>query len=224
MTTFVGVMSEVARRELAAHRALSLGVVTEAFTNEGGSGEHHLDCNVRLHGSGLVLQHVPVAVARPGLSAVPRAGDLVVVGFLDGEINGPVLLGSLHADGIPSPEAAPDEVVYEVPDAGGSARRVHLTLPNGNTVTVTDEEVTIDFGGTTVKVENGGGITLEAAGDISIVAGGNLTLEANANVEISALANLEAKAAANATLEGSAAATLKGAVTTIAGLTSFSAG
>lgn len=224
MTTFVGVMSEVARRELATHRSLSLGVVTESFTNSGGSGEHHLDCNVRLHGSGLVLQHVPVAVTRPGLSAVPRVGDLVVVGFLDGEINGPVLLGALHADGIPSPDAEPDEVVYEVPDAGGSARRVQLRLPNGNTVTVTDEEVTIDFGGTKVLVENGGGITLEASGDITITAGGNLKLEANANVEIKAMANFEAKASANATVQGSAAATLKGAVTTIAGLTSFSAG
>jgi uncharacterized protein involved in type VI secretion and phage assembly len=224
VTTFVGVMSEVARRELATHRSLSLGVVTESFTNSGGSGEHHLDCNVRLHGSGLVLQHVPVAVTRPGLSAVPRVGDLVVVGFLDGEINGPVLLGALHADGIPSPDAEPDEVVYEVPDAGGSARRVQLRLPNGNTVTVTDEEVTIDFGGTKVLVENGGGITLEASGDITITAGGNLKLEANANVEIKAMANFEAKASANATVQGSAAATLKGAVTTIAGLTSFSAG
>lgn len=224
MTTFVGVMSEVARRELAAHRSLSLGVVTDAFTNDGGSGEHHLDCHVRLHGSGLVLQHVPVAVARPGLSAVPRVGDLVVIGFLDGEVNGPVLLGSLHADGIPSPDAKPDEVVYEVPDAGASARRVHLKLPNGNTVTVTDEEVTIDFGGTSVTVENGGAITLEASGDISITAGGNLTLKANSNIKIEAMANLEAKASANATVQGSAAATLKGAVTTIAGLTSFSAG
>ena len=224
MTTFVGVMSEVARRELASHRALSLGVVTESFTNAGGSGEHHLDCNVRRHGSGLILQHVPVAVARPGLSAVPRVGDLVVIGFLDGEVNGPILLGSLHADGVPSPDASPDEVVYEVPDAGGSARRVQLKLPNGNTVTVTDEEVTIDFGGTSVKVENGGGITLQAAGDISITAGGNLKLESNGNVEIKALANLEAKASANATVQGSATATLKGAVTTIAGLTSFSAG
>lgn len=216
MSTFVGVMSEVARRELAAHRSLALGVVTEAFSNEGGSGEHHLDCNVRLHGSELVLQHVPVAVARPGLSALPRIGDLVVLGFLDGDVNGPILLGTIHAADVPSPDAKPDEVVYEVPDAGGDVRRLELILPNGNKLTVKDDMVTIDMGGTTVVVESGGAITLEAGGDISITANGNLKLEAKADVEI--------KAAANATLEAGASATLKGAMTSIAGMTQFKAG
>jgi uncharacterized protein involved in type VI secretion and phage assembly len=216
MSTFVGVMSQVARRELAAHRSLALGVVTEAFSNEGGSGDHHLDCQVRLHGSGLVLQHVPVAVARPGLSALPRVGDLVVLGFLDGDVNGPVLLGTIHAADVPSPDATVDEVVYEVPDDGGDARRLELSLPNGNKLTVKDETVTVDMGGTRLVIESGGAITLEAAGDISLSATGNLKLEAQGNVEI--------KASANATFEASAQATLKGAMTSIAGLTQFKAG
>lgn len=216
MSTFVGVMSEVARRELAAHRSLALGVVTEAFSNEGGSGDHHLACHVRLHGSELVLQNVPVAVARPGLSALPRVGDLVVLGFLDGDVNGPILLGTIHAAETPSPDAKPDEVVYEVPDPGGDVRRLELLLPNGNKLTVKDDTVTIDMGGTKVVVESGGAITLEAGGDISLTANGNLKLEAKGNVEI--------KAAANATLEAGASATLKGAMTSIAGMTQFKAG
>ena len=216
MSTFVSVMSEVARRELAAHRSLALGVVTEAFSNEGGSGDHHLDCHVRLHGSELVLQHVPVAVARPGLSALPRVGDLVVVGFLDGDVNGPVLLGTIHAADVPSPDAKVDEVVYEVPDPGSDVRRLELKLPNGNKLTVKDETVTVDMSGTKIVVESGGAITLEAGGDISLTANGNLKLEAKGNVEI--------KAAANATVEASANATLKGAMTSIAGMTQFKAG
>jgi uncharacterized protein involved in type VI secretion and phage assembly len=211
-------MSEVARRELASHRALALGVVTEAFSNDGGGGDHHLDCNVRLHGSELVLQHVPVAVARPGLSALPRVGDLVVLGFLDGDVNGPILLGTIHAADVPSPDAKPDEVVYEVPDTGSGSdvRRLEIKLPNGNTLTVTDDTVTVDMNGTKVVVESGGAITLEAGGDITLKANGNLKLEAMANVEI--------KAAASATLEASATATLKGSLTKISGMTQFGAG
>jgi uncharacterized protein involved in type VI secretion and phage assembly len=216
MSTFVGVMSEVARRELAAHRSLALGVVTEAFSNEGGGGDHHLDCHVRLHGSELALQHVPVAVARPGLSALPRVGDLVVLGFLDGDVNGPVLLGTIHAADVPSPDAKVDEVVYEVPDDGSDVRRFELKLPNGNTLTVQDETVTVDMGGTKLVIESGGAITLEAGGDISLTAQGNLKLEAQGNVDI--------KASANATVEASANATFKGAMTSIAGTTQFKAG
>jgi uncharacterized protein involved in type VI secretion and phage assembly len=216
MSTFVGVMSEVARRELAAHRSLALGVVTEAFSNSGGSGDHHLDCHVRLHGSGLVLQHVPVAVARPGLSALPRVGDLVVLGFLDGDVNGPILLGTLHAADVPSPDAEPDEVVYEVPDPGGDVRRLEIKLPNDNKLTVKDDTVTVDMGGTKLVIESGGDITLEAQGDVAIKASGNLRLEAQQNVEI--------KASLNATVEASSQATLKGSMTSIAGVTQFKAG
>ena len=216
MSTFVGVMSEVARRELAAHRSLALGVVTDAFSNEGAKGDHHLDCNVRLHGSELVLQHVPVAVARPGLSALPRVGDLVVLGFLDGDVNGPVLLGSIHAADMPSPDAKADEVVYEVPDAGGDARRLEIRLPNGNLLTVKDDTVTVDMGGTKIVVESGGAITFEADGDISMRTKGNLSLEAQGNIDI--------KASGNVSLEASGNATLKGAMTSIAGTTQFKAG
>lgn len=215
-TTFVGVMSEVARRELAAHRSLALGVVTESFSNESGKGEHHLACHVRLHGSELVLQDVPVAVGRVGLSALPRKGDLVVLGFLDGDVNGPVVLGTIHAADMPSPDAKVDEVVYEVPDEGGSARRLEMKLPNGNKLTVTDDEVSIDMGGTTIVVESGGAITLEASGDVSITSGGNMTIESKANLSI--------KAAANLKLEASGNADLKGTMTSIAGMTSFKAG
>jgi uncharacterized protein involved in type VI secretion and phage assembly len=207
-------MAEVARRELAAHRSLALGVVDDVFTNDGGGGEHHLECNVRLHGSGLVLQNVPVTVGRVGLSAVPRVGDLVVLGFIDSDINGPVILGTLHADGMPPPDAAPDEVVYEVPDSGGE-RRFELRFPNDHLVTMTDSEITVTMGSTTLKIEGDGAVTIEAGGDINLKANGSLNLEAVSTATLKG---------ANVTVEGSASAKLKGATTTVAGITSFSAG
>lgn len=215
MTAIVDVMAAVARRELAAHHSLALGVVTEAFSNDGGGGEHHLDCHVRLHGSGLVLQNVQVTVGRAGMSALPRPGDLVVLGFINGDVNGAVLLGVVHADGVPTPDAAPEEVVYEVPDPGGDLRRLELRLPNGNRLTVKDGVVEVVMGATTVTVEGDGAITLEAAADISLKANGSLSLEAAGTATLKA---------SSVTVEGSGSATLKGATTTIAGLTSFRAG
>jgi phage baseplate assembly protein gpV len=215
VTTFVGLMSEVARRELASQRTLGLGVVTAVNTNDGGGGEHHLDCDVRLHGSELVLHNAPVAVGRVGLSAAPRKGDLVVVGFVDGDVNGPVVLGGLYADGSPPPDAAPDEVVYEVPDDGGSVRRVEIKLPNGNRLTVKDSLVEVVMGATKLTVEGDGAITLEAASDISLKANGSLTLEAATTATLKGV---------SVTVEGSGSATLKGATTAIAGITSFRAG
>lgn len=214
MSSLVPLMTQVARRELAAHRSLALGVVGEVFTNEGGSAEHHLECSVRLHGSGLTLTGVPVAVARPGLSVAPRPGDLVVLGFVDGDVNGAIVLGTLHSDGTPPPDAAPDEVVYAVPDSGGE-RRFELLLPNGNALTVTDDAVTMAMGSTTVTIEADGAITMEAGADITLKANGALTLEAASTATLKG---------ASVSVQGSGSAELKGSTTTIAGMTSFSAG
>jgi len=214
MTSLIPLMTQVARREVAASRGIALGVVDSVRTNDGGSGEHHLECDVRLHGSGLVLQEVPIAVTRPGMSAVPRSGDLVVLGFVDGDINGPIVLGTLHAADVPPPDAAPNEVVYEVPDSDGT-RRLEIKLPNGSKLTVTDDKVTIEMGSTKLTVEGDGAINMESASDISIKANGSLTLEAASTATLKA---------ANVSIEASGSAKLKGSTTTIAGTTSFSAG
>ena len=214
MTAFVPLMTEVVRRELAAQRGIALGVVDVARTNEGGGGEHHLESDVRLHGSGLVLQSVPVAVARAGLSAVPRPGDLVVIGFVEGDVNGAVVLGSLHAAGMPSPDAGPEEVVYAVPDSGGE-RRLEVQLPNGSTLSLTDSALTVTMGSTTLTVEQDGAISLAAAGDVTIKASGSLSLEAGSSATLKG---------STVSVEGSGSATLKGATTTISGTTQFSAG
>lgn len=214
MSTVVPLIESIARRELDAHRTLSLGVVSEVFTNADGSGQHHLDAHVRLHGSDMVLQHVPIVVGRIGVNAVPRIDDLVLVGFLDGDINGAVVIGVIHDADTPSPEAGPDELVYVVPDDGGT-RRAEIEMPNGNTVTVTDDAVTVTMGSTSLVIEADGNITLEAGGDLVMKASGSVAIEAGTGVSI--------KGGTEVKVEGSSSATFKSPMNTIAGMTSFSA-
>jgi len=222
VTAIVNVLQAIVRDELTGVRPLSLGVVTAVDTNEGGDGKRNLEVNVRLAGSDLELQRVPVLVGRIGVSSVPRIADLVVVGFLDGDVNGAVVLGVLHDDQQHPPQAAPDEVVYEVPDSGGT-RRAEIILPNGNTVTVTDDAVVIAMGGTSITVESGGKVVIEASGDIELTAKGNIKMEAQGNLELSAQGNATLKAAAALEVSSAASTTVKGATTKVAGVISFSA-
>jgi len=215
MSTVVPLIEAVTRRHMASLRTLSLGVVTAVRTNERGGGDHHLDVDVQLHGTEMVLQRIPVAVGRIGMSMVPRVADLVVIGFLDGDVNGGVVLGTIHDADTPSPDAGPDQVVYEVPDSGGGDRRVEVVLPNGNAVTISDSAVSIVMGGSSLRIENGGAITLESGSDITIKAQAGITIEAGTSVSISGI---------ELSAEASGTAKLKGAVTTLAGQTSFSAG
>ena len=222
MTAIVNVLQAIVRDELTGVRPLTLGVVTAVTTNEAGDGKHNLEVNVRVAGSDLELQRVPVLVGRIGVSSVPRVADLVVLGFLEGDVNGAVVLGVLHDDAQHPPKAAPDEVVYQVPDAGGD-RRAEIVLPNGNTVTVTDGAVTVAMGGTSLTVESGGKVVIDAAGDIELTSKGNIKLSAQGNLDLSALGNAKLDATGSTEVSSAASTTVKGATTKVTGVISFSA-
>jgi len=211
----VPALQAVVRDELAAMRPVDLGVVTVAHTNEGGTGDSNLAVDLRLRGSALELQRVPVAVGRLGVSAVPRPGDLAVVAFVGGAVDGAVVIGFVYDDETRPADAGADEVVYVVPDdARDGARRLAVELPNGNTLTVEDSKASVTLGGTTLTVEADGAITLEAAGDLVLKAGGKVAIEASGDVSV---------AGSKVAIEAQAAASIKGASVKLAGPTDFSA-
>lgn len=230
MSTLIDTLRAIIRQEIDARRQPELGLVLEVFPGDGAEGNHQAD--VRLRQSGLTLRRVPVAVARPGVSLLPRVGDPVVVLFLDGDLGQPVVVGSIYSSAEQPPEAGPLEAVYLPSDATESGvRRVHLETPSGGTVTLDDETLAVTLGGTEMVIEQDGAVTVSAAGDISlkadgnvaIEAGGSVSIKANQDVKIEATANFEAKANAAATVEAAATGKLKAASLTIAGLTNFSA-
>jgi phage baseplate assembly protein gpV len=218
MSLFVPTVRAIVRAEIDQRRDLALAVVTQVFTG----AEDYLAVNAQLRGSDLELQKVPVMVGRAGISAIPRVDDLVVIGFLHGDVNAPLVLGHVYDDAAPPPDAKPDEVVYVVPDEeSDEARRLHVELPNGNTLTVTDSKVSVIMGGTTIEVEADGSIKLTAAADLELNADGDIKLKAGGNVNIEAGGDAVLKGT-SVTAEGSGEAKLKGANVSIAGNTSFS--
>jgi phage baseplate assembly protein gpV len=224
LSELVPALQALVRDELGSVRTVELGIVTQTYTNEGGSGDNNIAISARVRGSALELQHVPVAVGRLGLSVAPRVGDLVVLAFVGGDVNGAVALGFLYDEQTRAPDASATEIVYVVPDDQADAdRRFELQLPNSNTLTVKDGSVEIVMGQTTVKVENDGAITLDAKGDVTITSQGSLSLTAQQDVKIEASSSASLKGTSGVTVESSASATLKGSTTTIAGTTSFSA-
>jgi phage baseplate assembly protein gpV len=214
MTAIVPALRALIRQELAAARQLELGVITQVSSNEGGAGDSSLEVNLRVRGSAVELQKVPVMVGRRGLSCLPRVGDMVVVGFVGGALNAPVVLGAIYDDQVLPPDAAPDEILYVVPDdAADGKRRLEVQLPDNRTVTIEDAKVVITLGSTKVIVEADGAITLEAGGDINLKAQGAIAIEATGEATLKG---------SLVTVEGQSSAKLKGSSTTIAGNTNFS--
>ena len=232
MISIVETLQCIIRDELRSLRLPELGVVTTLHPHEDGGDTNNYACTVQLRDSGLELRYVPVATERLGSVGIPDVGDLVLVQFLGGDVNAPVITGRLYSDAARPPVAKGGEWVYESPQEKASGvRRMFLKFPNGATLLVDDDKAVYESGKTKLTINHDGDIELESASkvtvkstaDTSIEAQGKLDLKATQDVTISGL-NVSVKAQANATLEGTAAATVKGTAVSLKGLTSFAAG
>ena len=112
------VIQQVVRQELARRRTALLGVVTGVFAHTEADDDNNYEVDLRLKHEDLELRRVPLAVPHVGVAAPARVGDLVVVQFVDGDLNQPLVTGRFyHADDRP-PLHHEGEVLFEqrVPD------------------------------------------------------------------------------------------------------------
>jgi uncharacterized protein involved in type VI secretion and phage assembly len=222
MSDLIATLRAIIREELTRHRGTELGIVTTVFPKDSDDSANNHQVNVRLRSSSVELQRAPVAVGRAGLSLLPREGDLVVVAFLNGDINAPVVIGSVYDNELRPPKGNPLDVVYQPPDDEDSGvRRFHLELPSGNLITIDDEKLHIESGGTEVTITRDGDVALKSAAKVTIEAQGDIVLDAGGNLQLSAKQNVTVKGI-RSTVEGQAEAKLKAPQVSLAGMTGFS--
>jgi uncharacterized protein involved in type VI secretion and phage assembly len=222
MSELVATLRAIIRDELARFHFAELATVTQVHDRDGDDKSNH-QVTLRLRGSGTELQRVPVAVGRPGLSALPNEGDLMLVTFIGGRLNAPVAVGCVYDDQSHPPVAKPHELVYQPLDPGESGvRRIHLELTNGSTITVDDDALTITLGGTSFELKRDGDVTLKTQGSFTLDATGDVELSAQGSLKLTAQTDLTASGLST-TVEGQAQTKLKGAQVAVAGITQFSA-
>ncbi|HEU0222820.1 MAG TPA: phage baseplate assembly protein V [Paracoccaceae bacterium] len=182
----------IIREELRALRLAELGVVQEIHPHADAGDDDNHACTVRLRDTGLVLARVPVATPRKGLAAIPDVGDLVLVQFVGGEANAPIIIGSLYNDADRPPPNAEGEVVLVLPvdAAEGEGVQVKLASAGESSATLTlgsslkialkddDPVVEIDVGdgSATLKIESDGTLTITSGRAINIE-GGEISLK-----------------------------------------------
>jgi len=211
----VEVIRKIAEDETKKVHLLELGVVTSIFPHAGSSDKDNYECNVRLKNRDLELRRIPIATAHIGLVQVPNVGDLVILGFVNGNINAPVVLGRLYNDEDRPPVNDAGEIVYKSPDQKKSGvRRLELELPNGITITITDDEFRAAIGSSVVTIKTGGDVTIDSSAGVTIRAKGDMALSAS-NITIESQQALDLKAGSTATMKASATLEIKGAMVNI---------
>jgi len=225
VSDMMAVLRAVVRDELARRSGPQLGVVTSVFPHESGSSDGNHQVNVKLRDSAVELQRVPVVVGRLGLSILPKVDELVLVVFVNSDFNAPVVVGSLYDESVQPPQAKAEELVYMPTDPDDSSiRRLHVELANGSLITLDDDKLTIELGGTEVVIQKDGDVSVKCAGKLAVKTDADATFEASGNIELKAQGNVTISAGASLMVEGQAAAKVKAPAVTLAGNIQFSPG
>ncbi|HYQ56741.1 MAG TPA: type VI secretion system tip protein VgrG [Draconibacterium sp.] len=154
----------------------------------------------------------------------PEIDDEVIVGFLNGNPNDPIILGMLNSSAKPAPIVASDDNHEKgfVTRSGmkfifdDEKKSVTLETPGGKVIKVDEDEGIIqleDENSNSMKLDSDG-ITIESQGNINLSTSGDVKIEGN-NVEISANANFKAEGSAGSEVSSPAITEIKGSLVNI---------
>ena len=204
MTGIVEAMKKVAESEVGKVHVAELGVVTSVFPHADDGDNDNYECSVKLRDKDVELRQVPVATPHIGFASIPQIGDLVLVSFVNGDINAPIITGRLYNDEDRPPASQAEEMVYIPPyDSNPELRRVYIELPEKTvTVTIQDEKVTIHVADTDITVAKDDGVSIVSKNPISITTEDDLSIKAK-NVKIESDSDTNITASGKTTIKGS---------------------
>ncbi|RKH68276.1 phage baseplate assembly protein V [Corallococcus llansteffanensis] len=179
MSDLVTIIQAIVRAELELLRLGDVGVVTSAFPHAEGDTHNH-ECDVKLREDGLELRKVPIATPHIGMVSAPAVGDLVLLSYVGGDPNRPIVVGRLYSEKTSPPEHAQDEWRVVSPPGGKTSIAIDkahsVVLTAGETVVTLLEGDTISIKGPKdLKVEVEGNVQLQCK-DCTVDASGNIDL------------------------------------------------
>jgi uncharacterized protein involved in type VI secretion and phage assembly len=211
--TLFETIRRIVQDEMGRVRTSELAIVQEQHPHASDSDNDNYSCTVQLRNSGIILKQVPVATSRIGSVSIPAAGDLVLVQFISGDMNAPVITGSFYNDEDRPPANDGGQSIMHLPLGASDADAVHIELHSGDkreiviklgegvSVNIRDDdpviELDVDDGKATLKIERDGALTLESKGDLK-VKGGKISMEGDEiNIKASGQLNLKGDGAVN---------------------------
>jgi len=209
VSAMLDVIRKVVQAEMRKIHVAELGVVTSIFPHSSDSDKDNYECNVKLKNTELELQKVPVATQQIGLASIPQVDDMVLVSFLNGDINAPIITGRLYNDEDRPPANDSGEVIYVPPYSENTdLRRLHMELPSGIVLSITDDIVNVEAGKTTLKINRDGNIEVESNNKVSITASGEMSFTAD-KITIESKQDMNIKAGAKASIQGESGVTME---------------
>ena len=180
MSDPIAIIRAIVRDELRAVRLPELAVVTSAFPHTAEDDDCNYECSVKIREGELELRRVPMLTPHVGMASAPVQGELVMISYVGGDPNRPIILGRLYSEKANPP-------LHE-------AGEWRLAAPCGGQTSVAidkDQSVVLTAGQTVLTVKKDGVVELKGKTDLTIEVEGNValkcvdcTVDASGNVEL----------------------------------------
>ena len=197
--TLYETIQRIVQEELGRVRTAELAIVKEQHPHASDSDKDNYACTVQLRNSGIVLNQVPVAASRIGCVSIPAMGELVLVQFVDGDINAPIITGRLYNDEDRPPVNEDGQAITHLPLGAEDADAVHVELHSGDKrelvfklgsgieVNVRDDdpvvELKVDGDKASLRIDRDGAVTLESQGNVQLK-GNEITIQAQSQLNL----------------------------------------
>ncbi|MCA9662748.1 MAG: hypothetical protein KC486_30700 [Myxococcales bacterium] len=179
MSDLLHVLRAIVRDELKHLRLGDVGVVTATLPHAEGD-THNYECNVKLRELDLELRNVPMTTPHVGMASAPREGDLVLITYVGGDPNRPIVAGRLYSDKANPPIHEAGEWRVESPLAGLASLAIDK-----------EESIVITTGKNVVTIRKDAAIEITGEAELTITVKGDVTLQcANATIDASGEINL----------------------------------
>jgi len=206
--TLYETIQRIVQAELKRQQTAELATVQESHPHASKSDMDNYACTVVMRNTGLVLTQVPVATAKVGHVSVPLPGELVLVQFIGGDLNAPVITGSFYTDKARPPVNTEQQTLWQLPAEAEKDKAVRLQLSGkapceirmqvggSCSLTLIDDDPVV-----TVKVGDAATVQIDRDGAVNVTSQGAMKLEAN-TIEMKAQTDFKLEAGANMTIKG----------------------
>ncbi len=205
----------IAEREVEKMHLLEYGRVESVNIHESDGDGMGYTCSVLLvgrttdDGEMLKLENVPIVAGFMGMVDVPKIDDLVLVSYINGDFELPVIIGRLYSKEKTPPIFEDGQHLWEISKDGYGSNvetaKLDIKFVDGETTTInaTDSKIVVTIGTLTVTIDaaderaiildandnkieirDDGDIKIEASSNIDLMAGGDINIEASGNVTI----------------------------------------
>lgn len=155
-------------------RYMQIGEVVEVFEHTSDADTSNFEVSLILRDEDQERRRIPVMTPRNGEISPPEVGDNVVVAFLDGQSEYPIVIGNIYNSDDRAPlgraglyRLTRGSLYVEAHEEGEYARIAKKPADDGTAST----KIEVDDSGSTTSVN------IETDGDINISAGGNVVID-----------------------------------------------